>query len=170
MQSHSVPTAKSWLSILQASYLVHLLQPFHSNITKRLVKTPKLYFLDTGLCAYLTDWTTPEALAAGAMSGAILETWVVGEILKSWWFHMDSPALYFYRDKDKKEIDLLLVCDQRLHPVEVKRAASVRKVWARHFPLLERFLSGRGAGVVVCLTDMVVPIDDKTTAIPIWLL
>ena len=75
----SVPTAKSWLSILQASFQVFLLQPYHGNLTKRLVKSPKLYFLDTGLCSYLTDWTTPEALAAGAMSGPILETWALSD-------------------------------------------------------------------------------------------
>ena len=77
-------TAKNWLSILEASGLIYLLQPWHTNLTKRLVKTPKLYFLDTGLCAYLTQWTSPQTLEAGAMSGAIFETWVMIELLKSY--------------------------------------------------------------------------------------
>lgn len=89
-------TAKAWLCILETSGIVYLLPPYHTNVTKRLVKTPKLYFLDTGLCAYLTQWSTPEALEAGA----ILETWMLAEILKSYWHHGLTPPLYFYRDKD----------------------------------------------------------------------
>ncbi len=91
-------TAKASLSILEASGIVYLLEPYHSNLTKRLVKAPKLHFLDTGLCAYLTGWTTPESLEAGAMSGAILETWVVGELLKTWWHNGLNP-LWHVRDR-----------------------------------------------------------------------
>ncbi|MCX5634454.1 MAG: ATP-binding protein [Planctomycetota bacterium] len=91
----SIPTAKKWLSILRASFQVFLLQPYHSNITKRLVKTPKLYFLDTGLCSYLTEWTSPAALEAGAMSGAIFETFIFAEILKSYWHRGLEPAVYY---------------------------------------------------------------------------
>jgi hypothetical protein len=107
-------TAKAWVSILEASGLVYLLPPWHSNLTKRLVKTPKLYFLDTGLCAYLTQWTSPESLEAGAMSGAILETFVVGELIKSYWHNGRSVNLFFYRDRDGKEIDLLIEQDNKL--------------------------------------------------------
>ena len=90
----SLNTAKHWLSILQASFQVYLLQPYHSNVTKRLIKTPKLYFLDTGLCAYLTEWATAATLESGAMAGAILETYVLTEILKSWWYKGKFPQLY----------------------------------------------------------------------------
>lgn len=89
-------TAKAWLSILQASGIVYLLEPWHSNLTKRLVKTAKLYFVDTGLCAYLTEWSSPQTLEAGAMSGSILETWVVAEILKSFLHNGRKAPLYYY--------------------------------------------------------------------------
>lgn len=105
-------TIKSWISILQISGLVYLLQPYHSNLTSRLIKTPKLYFLDTGLCSYLTGWMTPESLEAGSMSGANLETFCLGEILKSYYYAGINPGLYFYRDKDQKQIDLIIDYDQ----------------------------------------------------------
>ena len=108
-------TARHWLSILQASGLVHLMEPYFNSPSKRLVKTPKLYFLDTGLAAYLTAWSSPATLEAGAMAGALFETWVVGELLKSWWHHGQQAPLYFYRDKDQKEIDVLVVRDGVVH-------------------------------------------------------
>ncbi|MDR1489129.1 MAG: ATP-binding protein, partial [Desulfovibrio sp.] len=104
-------TGKKWLSILEASGLIYLLEPCFTNVTKRMSKTPKLYFLDTGLAAYLTEWSSPEALEAGAMSGPILETWIMGELLKSWLHNGLRPPFYYYRDKDKKEIDLLIIQD-----------------------------------------------------------
>ncbi|MDP2792688.1 MAG: DUF4143 domain-containing protein [Sulfurisoma sp.] len=99
-------TAKSWLLILETSGLVYLLQPWHRNLTKRLVKTPKLYFLDTGLAAYLTKWPDAASLEAGNMSWAILETWLVAEILKSYWHNGLEASLYFYRDTDQREVDI----------------------------------------------------------------
>jgi len=166
----SVPTAKSWLSVLTASLQVALLQPYHSNITKRLVKTPKLYFLDTGLCAYLTEWTSPQTLAAGAMSGAILETYVYGELLKSWWHRMKRPSLYYYRDKDGVEIDLLFEQDQTLYPVEVKRSATPQRQWAHSFRVLERLGKPVGEGGVICLCKEPLPLSEKVTAIPVGVL
>ena len=124
--SMSVNTARNWLAVLQASHLVVLLPAWHANHSKRLYSTPKLYMTDTGLCAYLTEWSSPETLASGAMSGAIFETYVFGEILKSWWYRGKFPTLYHYRDKDKREIDLLIACDGRLYPVEIKKSATVR--------------------------------------------
>lgn len=111
-------TAKSWLSILQTSGLIHLLEPYHTNVTKRLIKRPKLYFLDTGLCAWLTEWTSPATLEAGAASGAILETWILTELLKSWWHAGKRAPFYFYRDREKREIDLLIAQDAALHPLD----------------------------------------------------
>lgn len=166
----SVKTAKNWLSILVASCQVHLLQPYHTNVTKRLVKRPKLYFLDTGLCAYLAEWSSPQTLSAGAMAGAIFETYVFSEILKSWWHRLQTPQLYYYRDRDGREIDFLLVRDRALHPVEVKLAATVKSDWIRHFGALGKLPCKVGPGAVVCLAEAPVPLDRKNSAIPVgWL-
>lgn len=121
----SQPTAERWLSILVTSNLVYLLKPYSNNITKRTVKTPKLYFLDTGLAAYLTRWNTPEVLQAGAMAGAMagafFETFVIGEILKSYYNIgiLDAP-IYFYRDKEMNEIDLIIEDSGTLYPLKIK--------------------------------------------------
>ena len=163
----AVNTAKNWLSILQASLQVFLLQPYHTNVTKRLVKTPKLYFLDTGLCAYLTGWSSPETLEAGAMSGAILETYVVAEVLKSWHNQGKQPPVYYYRDKDGKEIDLLLVQDWALYPVEIKKSANPRRNWAQSFATLDRLKPRWSVGGVVCLCRDRLPLAENVTAIPV---
>lgn len=161
-------TAKHWLSILQASGLVWLLEPWHTNLSKRLVKTPKLYFLDTGLAAYLTEWSSPATLEAGAMSGAIFETWVLGEMLKSWWHHGKQAPFYYYRDKDQKEIDVLIVRDGRVHPVEIKKTAQPSRAVVRHFSVLENLGLEVGAGAVICLTAERLPIAALVSAIPAW--
>ncbi len=166
----SVKTAKAWLSILVASFQVALLQPYHTNVTKRLVKTPKLYFLDTGLCAYLTEWSSPETLASGAMSGAMFETYAFTEVLKSWWHRMRTPNLYYYRDKDGKEIDFAFDQDQTLFPVEVKRGATPKREWVRAFSTLERLGKPLGEGGVICLCKEPVPLTREATAIPIGLI
>ncbi|HNT88686.1 MAG TPA: ATP-binding protein [Candidatus Hydrogenedentes bacterium] len=166
----TVKTAKAWLSILMASYQAMLVQPYHTNVTKRLVKTPKLYFLDTGLCAYLTEWTTPETLAAGAMSGALFETYVFGEVIKSWWHRMRTPNLYYYRDKDGREIDLLFARDQRLFPLEIKRGATPSREWVRAFGALDRLGKPVGEGGVVCMCKEPIPLTEKASAIPVGLL
>lgn len=163
----SPPTAKSWLSVLTATCQIALLQPYHTNVTKRLVKTPKLYFLDTGFCSYLTEWSSPETLAAGAMSGALFETHVFTEVLKSWWHRMRSPNLYYYRDKDTKEIDLLFEQDRTLYAVEIKRSATVQRRWAGHFSVLENLPLPLGAGAVVCLCDEAIPLNTNLVALPV---
>lgn len=161
-------TAKHWLSILQASGLIWLLEPYHTNLSKRLVKTPKLYFLDTGLAAYLTEWSSPATLEAGAMSGAIFETWVLGEMLKSWWHHGKQAPFYYYRDKDQKEIDVLIAQDGRVHPVEIKKTAQPGRDAVRHFSVLENLGLEPGAGAVICLTAERLPITAQVDAIPAW--
>lgn len=160
-------TAKSWLSILQASGLVYLLEPYFTNVTKRLVKTPKLYFLDTGLCAWLTEWSSPETLEAGAFSGAILETWIFVEILKSWLHNGQTPPFYFYRDKDGKEIDLLIIRDNTIYPLEFKKTSSPDKRTVRHFTLLEKLNMKVGEGGVVCLATQSLPITERVSSIPV---
>jgi hypothetical protein len=160
-------TAKNWLSILSTSGVVYLLEPYHTNLTKRLVKAPKLYFLDTGLAAYLTEWSNAKTLEAGAMSGAIFETWAITEIIKSYW-HAGKPApIYYYRDLDQKEIDFLIVKDGNIYPVEIKKTSAPTKVDIRHFSVLSRFQMPTGHGCVLCLTDKRLPISETVQAIPV---
>jgi uncharacterized protein len=165
--SVAVPTAKRWLSILEASGIIYLLESYHSNTTKRLVKAPKLYFLDTGLAAYLTEWTSPETLEAGAMSGAILETYIFTEILKSYWHNGKRAPLYYYRDKDKKEIDLLIVQDDTIYPLEFKKTGSPNKSMVKHFKLLEPLQKNVGEGGIICLSSTLLPLTQKINAIPV---
>lgn len=160
-------TARQWLSILEASGLVYLLQPWHSNITKRLVKTPKLYFLDTGLCAYLTRWSTAQALEAGAMSGAIFETWVIIEILKSHWHTGHAPQCYYYRNKDGYEIDLLIEQDGQLHPVECKKSASPSRQALQGFQSLAHSGASLAPGAVLCMVPAIVPLSAQVQAVSV---
>lgn len=160
-------TAKNWLSILVTSGIAYLLEPYHANVTKRLVKTPKLYFLDTGLCSWLTEWSSPETLEAGAMSGAILETWIMSEALKSWWYNGLKAPFYFYRDKDRKEIDLLIVQDGTVYPLEFKKSASPGKNTIRHFQVLEKLGMPVGPGGVICLADQSLPLTARDLSIPV---
>lgn len=160
-------TAKSWLSVLEASGLVYLLQPYHTNRTKRLVKTPKLYFLDTGLAAYLTKWPDPDSLEAGSMSGAMLETWVVSEILKSY-MHRDRDAgLFFYRDTDQQEVDLVIESGDTLYPVEIKKTASPSQHGRFGFGALDKLGRKVGPGAVVCFVGRDVPLSESVTAVPV---
>ena len=163
-------TAKSWLSILVASGVVYLLEPYHTNVTKRLAKTPKLYFLDTGLCAWLTEWSSPETLSAGAMSGAILETWIISEILKTWWFNGLKAPFYFYRDKDQKEIDLLIIQDGTVYPLEFKKSASPDKHMIQHFQVLQKLKMPIGPGGVICLAQQSLPLTERVLSIPVSVL
>lgn len=160
-------TAKAWLSVLETSGLVHLLHPYHSNLTKRLVKAPKLYFLDTGLAAYLTRWPGAAALEAGAMSGALLETWTVSEILKSYWHNGREAPLYFYRDADQQEVDLIVESAEALYPVEIKKTASPSHNAKRNFNVLDRLNKPVGPGAILCCIERDMPISRAVTAIPL---
>jgi len=120
----NVKTAKKWLETLARSGIIYLLEPYHPNITKRIVKTPKLYFLDTGLASYLTKWDSPESLMNGAMNGAMLETYALSEILKSFWHNGKQESIFFYRDTNQNEIDFILEKNMTLYPVEVKKTTS----------------------------------------------
>ncbi len=163
-------TAKNWLSILVASGLVYLLAPWHSNLTKRLVKTPKLYFLDTGIATWLTSWSSAATLEAGAMSGAILETWVVSELVRGWWHQGREAPLYFYRDKDQKEIDVLIHWDGKLHPLEIKKSAQPGQDATRHFSTVDGLGEVRGAGAVICLTPSWLPCSSQDSLVGVGLL
>ncbi len=165
----SQPTAERWLSILVASNIVYLLQPYYNNITKRAIKTPKLYFLDTGLAAYLTKWNTPDVLKSGAMAGAFFESFVLSEIVKSYYNNgVSELPLYFYRDKDMNEIDLLIEESGILHPIEIKKHADPQKKDIEAFNLLDKIPGvKRGQGGVVCLYDKLITLRDKDRVIPV---
>jgi predicted AAA+ superfamily ATPase len=160
-------TVKSWMSILEASGLVYLLQPYHRNLTKRLVKTPKLYFLDTGLAAYLTKWPDAASLQAGSMSGALLETWLFAEILKSYWHNGLEANVFFYRDIDQREVDLVIEVGDTLYPVEFKKTASPAAGAARQFAVLEKLGKTVGPGAVLCFVERDIPLSSRVTAVPV---
>ncbi len=132
----SIETVKRWVTILQTSGIIYLLQPYANNHLKRAIKTPKVYMLDTGLMAWLTKWLTPETIQQGAKSGQFFETFVVSEIIKSFYNQGKEPPLYFYRDTNQKEIDLLIEDGQTLYPVEIKMTANPNKRMAKAFDLL----------------------------------
>ena len=149
-------TAKKWLSLLVTSGIVYLLKPYASNVEKRVVKTPKLYFVDTGLAAYLTRWTSPEVMQSGAMAGAFFETYVVGEILKSFANNGEDAPMYFYRDKDKIEIDLLIEQNNTLYPVEIKKTATPTSDDAKNFFITSRLKNVQVAPpVIICSANKV---------------
>jgi predicted AAA+ superfamily ATPase len=160
-------TAKSWLSLLKTSGLVYLLEPYYNNITKRIIKTPKLYFLDTGLCAFLTGWDSPKNLEAGAMSGAIFETYVFAEILKSYWHNGKDPLIYFYRDSDQREIDFVFESSGTLYPVEVKKTATPSLLATKSFSALQALKKPIGMGAVICMREKDIPLSREIMAIPI---
>ncbi len=163
----SQPTIKSWLSILSASGLVYILPPYSNNVTSRIVKTPKVYFMDTGLACYLTGWKTPETLETGAMNGAFFETYVVSEIIKSYWHNGKNPNIYFYRDKDKKEIDVILEENGTLYPIEIKKKSNPTPDDIKAFSLLNKFNTRIGAGGVICMAQTHLPLINNITVIPV---
>ncbi|MBQ9565325.1 MAG: ATP-binding protein [Synergistaceae bacterium] len=165
----SQPTAERWLSVLAASNLVYLLRPYSNNMAKRMIKAPKLYFLDTGLAAYLTRWNTPETLRSGAMAGAFFETWVISEIIAGYYnAGILEPPLWFYRDKDMREIDLLIERDGVLHPIEIKKYADPRAEDIAAFGALDKLFGiQRGDGGVVCLYDSLVTLRGRDRVIPV---
>jgi uncharacterized protein len=165
----SQPTAKRWLSLLVTSGIATLVEPWFSNALTRMIKAPKLYFLDTGLAAYLTRWTTPEALEAGASSGAFFETFVVSEIMKSWYNAGKTPPVFYYRDKDRNEIDLILESDGRLHPIEIKKSANPGKDAIAAFRVLEGAGKNVGQGGVVCCAAEYLPLDAQNSIVPWWM-
>lgn len=165
----SQPTAERWLSILVTSNIVYLLKPYSNNITKRVVKTPKLYFLDTGLAAYLTRWNNAEVLKNGAMGGAFFESFVISEIIKGYYNKgILEPPLYFYRDKDMNEIDLIIEENNTLYPLEMKKHADPTKKDVAAFKIIDKIPSvKRGAGGVICLYDNLVTLQDNDRVIPV---
>lgn len=162
-------TAESWLSILQSSGLVYLLPPYFNNTIKRIVKRPKLYFMDTGLACYLSLWNNPRALELSAMAGAMFETYVISEIIKSYANAGKDTRnrLCYYRDNNNKEIDLIILENGKAYPIEIKKSANPGKSAVRHFNVLEDMGLIAGEGAVICMTPVILPIDEKNKFIPI---
>ncbi len=162
-------TAEKWLSILIASNIVYVMKPYYNNVLKRLIKTPKTYFLDTGLASYLVGWDNAQVLQNGAMSGAMFETFVIGEIIKSWANASGvTPNMnfYFFRDKDGNEIDLLIKRNGILYPIEIKKHVNCDKGDITAFKQLDKIPDiQRGEGCVVCMSEDVFPITATDMAV-----
>ena len=159
-------TAKAWMNILQTLGIIYFLQPyFENNINKRLVKTPKLYFMDTGLCAHLCGLNTAEMLMNSYLSGAFIETYVVSEIIKSYIHNGKTPNLYYLRTSNKEEIDIILEENGKIYPLEIKQTATPTLSMAKHFKLIDE--KKRGIGGIICLSDKFIPINKDVYIIPI---
>ena len=162
--------AKSWLDILETLGLVFYLHPYSNNLVKRLVKTPKLYFYDTGLVCYLAKWSSAETLERGAMNGALLENYVVSEIAKTFLHCGKRPFMYYYRDKDAKEIDVVLEHDGVLNPIEIKKTSNPGSELIKPFGLLDKFGVPRSKGAVVCMKPELSAIDRDNYVVPVWMI
>jgi len=163
-----VKTAQTWMGILERSGLVYLLRPYSPNITNRIIKTPKIYFLDTGLCAYLTKWLTPESLMNGAMSGAILETYAIGEILKSYFHNGMEPSVWMYRDANQNEVDIVLEQDGTLYPIEIKKTMNPGLDDCKAFRELNKLKKKVGLGAILCLKNERLSVSRDVVSIPVW--
>jgi len=166
----TVVTANNWLNALETIGVIFCLHPYSNNLLKRTVKTPKLYFYDTGLVCYLCKWQDGDTAAVGAQSGALFETFVVSEILKTYFNAGLEHYIYYYRDTDKKEIDLIIERNHKLYPVEIKKAAVVDKRAASTFKVIEKSGLSQGTGAVVCLSDQLNAINQGTLTIPVSLI
>ncbi|NLB42309.1 MAG: ATP-binding protein [Clostridiales bacterium] len=161
-------TVKSWLGILERLGIIFYLHPYSNNMLKRMVTKPKLYFYDSGLVAYLTKWSDSRTLMNGAMSGAILENFAVSEIVKSYQNCGLEPFIYYYRDKDTKEIDILLEDSGKLYPMEIKKTTMPQKELTRVFKVIDKTPLERGTGAIICNTDRLSAFDSENLIVPVW--
>lgn len=163
-------TATRWLKILEKSDIIFFLRPYSNNLLKRTVKTPKMYFFDTGLVSYLTRYSSPEILANGAINGAILENYVVSEIIKT--YHNDAKdcLIWYYRDSNSNEIDLVIESDGMLHPIEIKRTANPGTELVRPFKLLDKASVPRGKGAIICMRESLSAVDSDNYIVPVWMI
>ena len=160
------PTAKEWLRILEGLHIVYLLQPYSNNALKRLSKTPKLYFCDTGLCAYLSMWLTPDVLRQGAASGHFYENYVVMELVKNYAHVKSKVNITYYRDSNAKEVDVFVEENNIVHPLEIKKSSSPDKREVKKYGVLDKAELDRGNGGIVCMCEEPMPIDEKNCFIP----
>lgn len=164
-------TAKTWLSILEDSGIIMILQPYANNLSKRIIKSPKLYFMDTGLCAFLCGWTDPKILESSPMAGAFFETYVVSEIVKSIRNagKRIENTLYYYRDRDQKEVDLIFDINQTLYPIEIKKGVGKDKA-DKNFKILEQYKMPIATGLVIDTSDRVFPLNKDTYYCPVGMI
>ena len=163
-------TAKRWLQVLEKSEVIFYLRPYSDNLLKRTVRTPKMYFFDTGLVAYLTKYSSPDILMNGAINGAILENYTVAEIRKTWHNSAKECVLHYYRDKDTNEIDMVIEADGELHPLEIKKSTNPGTELASVFKVLDKGSVPRGTGAILCLREEISAIDRNTFILPIWMI
>ena len=163
-----VKTVKSWTSVLESSGLVYILEPYYNNINKRMIKTPKLYFLDTGLICWLLGWNTPEQMINGAMWGHIFESYIFSEIIKSYYNDgIVNPSLYYYRDKEKNEIDLIIEEGDTLYPIEIKTTSDPKPHMVKAFHKIDTIQGKtRGIGVIICLAKQTLPLTEDVYMLP----
>ena len=163
-------TAKRWLQVLEKSDVIFFLRPYSNNLLKRTVKTPKMYFFDTGLVAYLTRYSSPEILANGAINGAILENYVVSELLKSYHNNAKECLLWYYRDSNSNEIDMVIESDGMLHPMEIKRSVNPSNKLIDAFAHLDRASVPRGNGAILCMRPKLSAMNSENFIVPIWMI
>lgn len=162
----SAPTAKEWLKILQGLHVIYLLEPYSNNELKRLSKKPKLYFCDTGLCAYLSMWLTPATLMNGAASGHFYENYVVMELVKNYAYAKSKVNITYYRDSNAKEIDVFVEENNTIHPLEIKKSSNPDKREVKKYALIDKAALVRGNGGIVCMCEQPIPIDQDNCFIP----
>ncbi len=164
-------TAKTWLSILEASGMIMILQPYANNLSKRIIKSPKLYFIDTGLCAFLCGWTDSKILESSPMAGAFFETYVVSEIVKSIRNagKRIENTLYYYRDRDQKEVDLIFDINRTLYPIEIKKGVGKDKA-DKNFKILEQYKMPIATGLIIDTSDRVFPLNKDTYYCPVGMI
>lgn len=165
-----IQTAKAWVNILETLGVIFLLHPYSNNVLKRTIRTPKVYFYDTGLVCYLTKWSSPEVAESGAMNGALLENFVVSEIVKGYQNAGKEPYLYFYRDRDAKEIDVILEGDGKLCPLEIKKTATPDKRLVRVFGVIDKAPLQVGTGAVLCMVERFSAFDRGHLIVPIGMI
>ena len=163
-------TSKRWLGLMEKSGVIFYLRPYSNNLLKRTVKTPKMYFFDTGLVAYLTKYSSPDILMNGAIAGAILENYTVAETMKSYSNAGKECFLHYYRDQYSKEIDMIIESDGQLHPFEIKKTASPGTELASTFKVLDAGSVPRGTGAILCMKEELAAVDKSTLIVPIWML
>jgi len=163
-------TAKRWLQVLRKSDVIFYLRPYSNNLLKRTVKTPKLYFFDTGLVAYLTKYSSPDILANGAINGAILENYVVSELIKTYHNNAKECLLWYYRDSNSNEIDMVIESDGMLHPLEIKRSVNPGSELLSAFELLDKASVPRGNGAIICMRPKLSALNSDNFIVPVWMI
>jgi len=161
-------TAKNWISILEASDIIYLLKPYFSSELKRSTKSPKIVFLDTGLCSYLCGWNSAQNLINSSTSGHYLETFIISELIKN---KRNNPSLnyniYYYRDRDGKEIDLIIEMDNIIYPFEIKKTANPEKSMINNFNILKNTNLNVGNGGLLCFYPEIIPLDENNKSYPL---